>query len=345
MQIEIFRAGKRLDAHGNEFDITVDNLQQVVDSYNPAYHEAPIVIGHPKMNTPAYAWVESVSLDGETLKATLKQIDPEFGELVKSGKYKKVSASFYTPDSPSNPVKGSWSLRHVGFLGAMPPAVKGLKEPIFADDETGVADFASWHEVDVFSNLREWIIEKFSKEEADAILPAYIIKSLQEELIAESMTPVEEVNYQEPNPKGEDVMTDDDKKELEALRAENARLKAEKLTAMMQAKQADNASFAEKLITDGKLAPVVKDKALDLLNSALSEDMAKQGNPEFNENDGMVAKVKDFLAALPTVVDMGEFAKGSHEGSHRGGLSHHERAIALMKSDNISYEEAARLTA
>lgn len=319
MQIEIFRAGKRLDAHGNEFDITVDNLKQVVDSYNPAYHEAPIVIGHPKMNTPAYAWVESVSLDGETLKATLKQIDPEFGELVKSGKYKKVSASFYTPDSPSNPVKGSWSLRHVGFLGAMPPAVKGLKEPIFGDDETGVIDFT---------------------EEVQADKPS------DEPLPSDDGKPDAQPNPQPNHPiKGEDVMTDDDKKELEALRAENARLKAEKLTAMMQAKQADNASFAEKLITDGKLAPVVKDKALDLLNSALSEDMAKQGNPEFNENDGMVAKVKDFLAALPTVVDMGEFAKGSHEGSHRGGLSHHERAIALMKSDNISYEEAARLTA
>lgn len=319
MQIEIFRAGKRLDAHGNEFDITVENLKQVVDSYNPAYHEAPIVIGHPKMNTPAYAWVESVSLDGDVLKATLKQIDPEFNELVKSGKYKKVSASFYTPDSPSNPHKGAWSLRHVGFLGAMPPAVKGLKEPIFADDETGVIDFT---------------------EEPQADKPS------DEPLPSDDGKPDAQPNPQPNHPiKGEDVMTDDDKKELEALRAENARLKAEKLTAMMQAKQADNASFAEKLITDGKLAPVVKDKALDLLNSALSEDMAKQGNPEFNENDGMVAKVKDFLAALPTVVDMGEFAKGSHDGSHRGGLSHHERAIALMKSENINYEEAARLTA
>ncbi len=322
MQIEIFRAGKRLDAHGNEFDITVDNLKQVVDSYNPAYHEAPIVIGHPKMNTPAYAWVEKLHLDGDVLKATFKQIDPEFSELVKNGRFKKVSASFYTPDSPSNPVKGSWSLRHVGFLGAMPPAVKGLKEPIFADDETGVIDFTE----DV---------------------PAGDEQSAQNAV----SDPKHPSNDDEPKPNhnGEDVMTDDDKKELEALRAENARLKAEKHTAMLKAKQADNANFAEKLITDGKLAPVVKDKALDLLNSALNEDMAKQDSPEFNENDGMVAKVKDFLAALPTVVDMGEFAKGATAGGNRGGhsagLSHHERACALMKAENISYEEAARLTA
>lgn len=320
MQIEIFKAGKRLDAHGNEFDITVDNLQQVVDSYNPAYHEAPIVIGHPKMNTPAYAWVESVSLDGDVLKANLKQIDPEFNELVKSGKYKKVSASFYTPDSPSNPVKGAWSLRHVGFLGAMPPAVKGLKEPIFADDETGVIDFT----------------EDVQADEQSA-------------QIAVSDPKHPSNDEPKPNPKGEDVMTDDDKKELEALRAENARLKAEKHTATLKAKQADNANFAEKLITDGKLAPVVKDKALDLLNSALNEDMAKQDSPEFNENDGMVAKVKDFLVSMPTVVDMGEFAKGAtaggNRGGHSGGLSHHERACALMKAENISYEEAARLTA
>lgn len=323
MQIEIFKAGKRLDAHGNEFDITVDNLQQVVDSYNPAYHEAPIVIGHPKMNTPAYAWVESVSLDGDVLKANLKQIDPEFNELVKSGKYKKVSASFYTPDSPSNPVKGAWSLRHVGFLGAMPPAVKGLKEPIFADDETGVIDFTEDAQADE---------QSAQNAESDPKNPSN--------------------DEPKPNPEGEDVMTDDDKKELEALRAENARLKAEKHTAMLKAKQADNANFAEKLITDGKLAPVVKEKALDLLNSALNEDMAKQDSPEFNENDGMVAKVKDFLASCPQVVEMGEQATADKAGEAEGDFVEYaenadpnrveldKKARAYMKKHNVDYQTA-----
>ncbi len=63
--------------------------------------------------------------------------------MVASGKFKKVSAAFYLPDSPNNPHKGVLSLRHVGFLGAMPPAVKGLKQVEFAEDDDFVV-FSEW---------------------------------------------------------------------------------------------------------------------------------------------------------------------------------------------------------
>ena len=58
--------------------------------------------------------------------------------MVRAGRFKKVSASFYTPDSPHNPVPGVYYLRHVGFLGAQPPAVKGLAPvPVnFAEGDT-----------------------------------------------------------------------------------------------------------------------------------------------------------------------------------------------------------------
>ena len=41
--------------------------------------------------------------------------------------------AFTPPDHPSNPVPNAYYLRHVGFLGAQPPAVKGLGEARFAD--------------------------------------------------------------------------------------------------------------------------------------------------------------------------------------------------------------------
>ncbi len=47
--------------------------------------------------------------------------------MVKAGRFKSRSASFYHPDNPNNPKPGVYYLRHVGFLGAQPPAVKGLK--------------------------------------------------------------------------------------------------------------------------------------------------------------------------------------------------------------------------
>ncbi|MFV9531209.1 hypothetical protein ACNUIM_32120 [Pseudomonas aeruginosa] len=48
--------------------------------------------------------------------------------------YKKRSASVYLPDSPGNPgLPGKRYLRHIGFLGAVPPAVEGIPANAFFD--------------------------------------------------------------------------------------------------------------------------------------------------------------------------------------------------------------------
>jgi hypothetical protein len=124
--IEIFRAGDyRPQGKAN---ITRVDLERVVRNYDPSYHEAPICVGHPKDNAPAYGWIDRVALDGDTLIAKEKQVDPAFSELRKAGRYKKRSASFYL-DANGN-VSG---LRHVGYLGAEPPQVKGLQDVAFND--------------------------------------------------------------------------------------------------------------------------------------------------------------------------------------------------------------------
>lgn len=106
-----------------------------VKVYDPKIHEAPLVIGHPKHNAPAYGWVQSLTVQDGIMKAIPQQVDPEFAEMVEKGRFKKISASFYEPNSPTNPVPGVYYLRHVGFLGAQPPAVKGLKSASFAEEE------------------------------------------------------------------------------------------------------------------------------------------------------------------------------------------------------------------
>jgi len=50
-------------------------------------------------------------------------VAPEFKDWVKRGLYKKISVALY-PDL---------GLRHIGFLGATPPAVKGLKQATFSE--------------------------------------------------------------------------------------------------------------------------------------------------------------------------------------------------------------------
>ncbi len=141
MMIEILRTGRFLDSHGRPVEIRPDDLHRIAESYDPALHEAPVVIGHPKDDAPSYGWVRRLVVEGDRLLAELDQLDPAFVELVKAGRYKHRSASLYLPGHPNHPRGGKGMyLRHVGFLGAQPPAVKGLRPVQLADDGDGVAE-------------------------------------------------------------------------------------------------------------------------------------------------------------------------------------------------------------
>lgn len=117
---------------GSRLRFSEADVQATADAYARATEKAPIVIGHPPDNAPAFGLVESLHVAGGALIATPGSVDAGFAELVRDGRYKKVSASFYRPDAPSNPHPGVWSLLHVGFLGAAAPAVKGLAPVAFA---------------------------------------------------------------------------------------------------------------------------------------------------------------------------------------------------------------------
>ncbi|MCX8009877.1 MAG: GPO family capsid scaffolding protein, partial [Ignavibacteria bacterium] len=142
----IFRTGKHTDSAGNEREWNESDLDKIVEGYNPTKHEAPIVIGHPKTNSPAYGWIEKLKRVGDTLYASAKQLVPEFVEMVKKGLFKKRSISLY-PDG---------TLRHVGFLGATPPAVKGLPDVEFEDEQNSYNyEFEDWTDIEEPKNYQE----------------------------------------------------------------------------------------------------------------------------------------------------------------------------------------------
>ena len=135
--IEIFRAGRHTAMSGKTVEFSEADIAAVARNYRPSLHEAPVVLGHPKDNSPAYGWAERLRARGNRLMAQVDQVEPAFAESVKTGRYKKVSASFYEKVSPANPMPGQYYLRHIGFLGAQPPAVKGLAAVQFAEGDTG----------------------------------------------------------------------------------------------------------------------------------------------------------------------------------------------------------------
>lgn len=139
--LQIFLPGLHTAMSGQAIAFTESDLAATAAAYNPAQHEAPLVVGHPRHDLPAYGWVESLRFSEGGLDATPAQVNPDFADMVAAGAFKKISASFYAPDAPQNPVPGIYYLRHVGFLGAQPPAIKGMRHPSFSDTEEGVLTF------------------------------------------------------------------------------------------------------------------------------------------------------------------------------------------------------------
>ena len=122
--IEMFRAGPQISSTGQELVFTENDLDQVVGSYDPIRHEAPMIIGHDQQDdTPALGWVRKVWRKGKELWGKV-ELTPKAEQLIKDGVFKKVSSSFYLPEAETNPTPGKLSLRHLGLVSI--PAVKGL---------------------------------------------------------------------------------------------------------------------------------------------------------------------------------------------------------------------------
>jgi len=329
-RIQIFRVGKHTAMNGVSYDFTESMLRDAVAAYDPALHEAPLVVGHPKTDDPAYGWVKSLHFaDDGRLEIEPCETDAAFMELVNEGRFKKISASWYLPDAPSNPKPGSLYIRHVGFLGAQPPAVKGLKSASFADSEEGVIEFGDgWTFTNIaslFRRLRDYFIDKEGIDEADKLIPDYAIQSLESSARDAS---VAVPSYSERQTQTHVESTDMSltaeqlvQKEADLLAREQALQvqtasfseREQKLTAQEQAAQrAQHVSFAEDLIKAGKLLPAHKDQVIALMSALPATTI------EFGEGDGKQTLppldcLKAVLSAAKPQVAFGEHAAASGE--------------------------------
>lgn len=359
-QIEIFKAGKHTAMSGDTLTFSESDLKASVAAYDPAIFEAPIVVGHPKLDAPAYGWAKSLhfSEDGKLI-AEPHQVDAEFSEIVEAGRYKKVSAAFFAPDAPNNPVPGVWYLKHIGFLGAQAPAVKGLKSVSFSDDGKGIYEFADWDKMTIaglFRNVREWIIGTSGVETADKVLPSYQIESLQ--INAAQDDDDELSHFSEPENKSiGDDMTPEQKAKMDALEAENQALKdkqaafaeAEKQQ-KMAATHSEHMVFAEGLMKAGKLLPAQKDVVVATLDALAKEsDIAEFG--EGDQKEPLLQAYKKSLELAPKVVEFGEHEQGNSSGivqfSAPSGfavdaesLDRHNKVLAYAQQHNVTYEIA-----
>ncbi len=160
-RIPFFRAGRHRSNGGDDLAFSEADLKRCADVYNPATWRAPFVVGHPKMDAPAYGGVNRIEFsDGQLAAIPGTDTEPQFSEMVRSGRFPNVSASFYPPHHGHHPLKGgdgedAYYVRHIGFLGATPPALKGLPGVQFAagDEDIVEIEFSERDEAGLLQQL------------------------------------------------------------------------------------------------------------------------------------------------------------------------------------------------
>lgn len=353
---QIFRPGRHTSSNGTSLSFSEDDLRAAVAAYDPAVHEAPIVVGHPKDNGPAYGWVKALSFDEEgALVAEPAQVEESFAEMVKAGRFKKRSASFYTPDSPSNPKPGAFYLRHVGFLGAQAPAVKGLKDVAFADTEEGIVEFSDSGVVaGLFRRLRDFFLAEHGAEKADQVVPSFMVEDLE----AEARREVEARSAPSlPSFSEDSDMTQEQadaiRAELDAAKAkitelEGAAAKVAEFSEREAALAAREAAITRKAI-EGEVDDLVKaGKVLPAEKASLVAFMASlpEGEATIDFGEGDKAEkvhardfMRRFLGARPKVVEYGERTGESRSGVDESTLS--DQDVADKARSKVKEAKAA----
>ena len=75
-----------MDEGGRVHSFTEADLAAMAAGYDPALREAPLTVGHPADNLPAYGWVKSVGRSSTgALTIDAHQVEPQFAELVAAG--------------------------------------------------------------------------------------------------------------------------------------------------------------------------------------------------------------------------------------------------------------------
>ncbi len=139
MKLEIFKVGKHTSSNGTTKEYSLEDLNSIISNHS---EPTPIVVGHPQTNSPAFGWIKNLFIQGESLFAEATDLVPEFLDLVKQKIYKNRSVSLKQNED------GTLSLNHVGFLGGVLPAVKGLQELNLNADDSASFEFSLAIELD-----------------------------------------------------------------------------------------------------------------------------------------------------------------------------------------------------
>ena len=300
--IEIFRVGD----YGAKGKYTQQDLEKMVANF-PVW-KPPLVIGRPDTNSPAMGWAAELKAENGKLFARAEKVQPELEQHVASGRFPNRSIAIYVDPKGSGP-----AVRHIGFLGATPPEVKGLAPIQFSDGEFVAIEFDENKEDEmdpkevkktVMESIREFFAElggkkpeatAFSEEQMAAKLAD--MKKEMEGKMAEAVAAVKKEFAEAAN------------KAKETIEAGAKTAAVEKVKAFIAARVAANQwvpAFAE-----AKLDRVLEVLATGEAVTFSEGDGDKKKDVTFGEAEAYAA-LTSFLEKLPKIVPMGDLAGEAH---------------------------------
>lgn len=371
--VEIFRAGTHTDSLGRERTYTTDDLDQIVANHSEA-DAAPIVIGHPKVNDPAYGWTAQLKRAGDSLLAKFRDVATEFASAVEVGRYRKRSVRIVQTN------KG-WRLDHVGFLGAKPPAIAGLAPLQFARPEGEYHDFVQDSYTPsviarAMRRLREFFIEQFGADAADRVLPEFEIDNLRDHADALRNGDGDDghavpafSSSQSDQPQGDHTMPDYSEADITAAEQRGRDAAQSDFAAREQVLQEQLASERQQRLSAefqaevdaSHLTPAQAEGAVEFMLSLADGDDAQF---EFSVDDKTTKKqtplgwFRDFVKRIPRQVDMGESDAGetldagpaasfnAPLGAHvdEARLAIHHKALEYQRRhDGVDYVTAVQI--
>lgn len=351
--IDVCRTGQWRDARGRDVAVDEAMLDDLVAAHDTA-DPAPVVVGHPAEDAPAYAWVSEIRRTGDRLQARFERIMPAFREAVEAGRYAGRSIA----------VSGG-RLRHVGFLGGRAPAVPGLSPTQFASAAETVIAFAvdgedalwqmqaGWRAMSRIARAwRDHLIEDKGLETADRVIPEWEVESMSRaaEALREDAAlagiPGPDVQKQ-TNTDEDNTMTKpvNDQPDAAALAAHQAELEArekrlgereQRLAAAERAEAARQAIAPH--VAAGRILPG-EQASVEALMASLPDDDTRiafsAAGVETQERPRDV--LERLLAALPVRVDYGETAGGPLPGTPSANAD----SDAIAAEARIMMSEAA----
>lgn len=308
--IDVFKVGNHTDSSGKTQEWSEADLQAIVDKYNSQdkenKHRAPAIVGEHQSDTSlvAYGWVKSLKFEDNHLFAQFEKLNKDFKEMVNGGSFNTISIGLY-PDH---------LLQHIAFLGAKPPAIKGLEPPQFSEMTYTKPSQYAQETNNSQTNLKGNLMDEFIKS-----VVAFLREKYGVEIANDALAKMNELKgtVSLNAPAGKDKTTSDttgkqpnfsESPEYLAWKAErNADSERVRKVEKELQDEKDKSYFSE-MANKGILLPKQQIAAKRVLEAIRNPQQSYQ----FSENESPITgeeTFKEFVKTFPPSVEFEEFAK------------------------------------